>query len=496
MATFKDACFHYKKLNKLNSVVLKIGANSSWRPSTLTKLKGWCLQCCQHTDLTYCNGCSLYHVCQWCAQDKHCFLDAAPHFLRMRTFRETEWEQITTEKLQGIVDLYKKLFPINGKIVEKFESSVKQNKCRNEYDPQWYNHLTLPITLQALSIKIEHETYHIFGFYDNMHLQNDTPFYFTNHLDKYDKLLLDSDNFDRMEHLPVDLLNLYALKYLKKSRFLSAPPKEIVSIHFTTENYDDNSVPTSPINVWRNCIPNYIETSIKEWNLMCKKIHDANFLLSYKSMYIEHYSVSQKCKCLLIPKLQRFEKLVKPQYACSNHEKCASKVKRCNWCSLMPSTFWEDFRMREIYDLIMELLRILVKSNTSIGHCSSHEFICEYIPRLFNPLDVENFEWAFNYIFDDLNPTNINGEWYLNIDVSISNKLYEVMKICGDPVPRILSRHTLKYIIKHVFNRWFNLDDIRMTPLTLFSTESLNVFQSFDKLIDEYALLLSDSEDE
>ncbi|BAV35131.1 non-structural protein NSP1 [Rotavirus A RVA/Cow-tc/THA/A5-10/1988/G8P[1]] len=40
MATFKDACYHYKRMNKLNGSILKLGANDEWRPAPITKFKG------------------------------------------------------------------------------------------------------------------------------------------------------------------------------------------------------------------------------------------------------------------------------------------------------------------------------------------------------------------------------------------------------------------------------------------------------------------------
>ncbi|ARB49213.1 NSP1 [Rotavirus A] len=485
MATFKDACFHYRKLTKLNKEVLKIGANSSWRPSTSTKIRGWCVDCGQHSDLSYCTCCSLYHVCQWCSQDKQCFLDAAPHLLRMRTLRETTWRRIDGKDLLNMLKLFDKLFPINEKIVTKFENMVKQNKCRNEHMIEWYNHLTLPLTLQSLSIKVGDETYHVFGCYDQMKQQNDTPFYFVNHAHNFDKLILDRMNFDRMENLPELIQHAYALKYFTNSRFLTERAKEILYTHFTKENVKRQEIPTSPINVWRNCIPGYIQMEVSRWNEMCLKVFDQNILNELSKVYREHYDVSE-----------RFVRLIKPSYACSTHGAKASKVKKCNWCSIIPSTFWDDFRMKEIYDLIMEFMKMLVKSNTNIGHCSSCEYICEFIPYLFNPLDERMFNRAAGNVFHELNPTKIDNIWYVNMDGPFSLELYKILTICGDPIPRIISDYTFKKIIKHIFNRWFDLKNLRELPLTLLPTEGLHAFNSFDKLIDEYALLISDSEDE
>nr|BAA07347.1 NSP1 [Rotavirus sp.] len=38
MATFKDACYHYKRMNKLNGSILKLGANDEWRPAPITRI--------------------------------------------------------------------------------------------------------------------------------------------------------------------------------------------------------------------------------------------------------------------------------------------------------------------------------------------------------------------------------------------------------------------------------------------------------------------------
>nr|AXF43074.1 truncated NSP1 [Bovine rotavirus] len=229
MATFKDACYYYKRINKLNHAVLKLGVNDTWRPSPPTKYKGWCLDCCQHTDLTYCRGCTMYHVCQWCSQYGRCFLDNQPHLLRMRTFKN----EVTKDDLMNLVDMYDTLFPMNQKIVDKFINNTRQHKCRNECVNQWYNHLLMPITLQSLSIELDGDVYYIFGYYDDMNNVNQTPFSFVNLVDIYDKLLLDDVNFTRMSFLPVTLQQEYALRYFSKSRFISEQRKCVSDSHFS-----------------------------------------------------------------------------------------------------------------------------------------------------------------------------------------------------------------------------------------------------------------------
>ncbi|ABF50126.1 NSP1, partial [Rotavirus A] len=135
-----------------------------------------------------CQGCLIYHVCEWCSQYSRCFLDNDPHLLRMRTFKN----EITKSDLENLINMYDTLFPINQKIVNKFANIIKQHKCRNEYLIQWYNHFLMPITLQSLSIELDGDIYYVFGYYDDMHKINQTPFSFTNLISKYDVLLLDS----------------------------------------------------------------------------------------------------------------------------------------------------------------------------------------------------------------------------------------------------------------------------------------------------------------
>nr|AJT36637.1 NSP1 protein [Rotavirus A] len=493
MATFKDACFHYQRMNKLNHRVLKLGANSVWIPSPLTKYKGWCLDCCQHTNLTYCTGCSLYHVCQWCSQDKRCFLDDEPHFLRMRTFKEP----ITRGDLDNLIIMYSLLFPINEMIVKKFTSNVRQNRCRSEYEVEWYNQLLLPITLQALRIHINHDVYYIFGFYESPNKINQTPFAFTNLIDRYDKLILDSINFDRMEHLPIALRNEYALRYFQKTRFISQPQISLCRSHSTENTLENQDAPTSPIQVMRNCVRGHRNWRNEEWNKQCIKIWDSElYLKEISTSYTEHYSVSQQNVIFLDYRLQILVSKVRPNYVSSNHGRNAYRVKRCKWCTLQPSAFWNDFRMVEIYNLIMEFLRILVKSNTNVGHCSSMEKVYDFIPQLFNPYREPQYTNAVNKLFKYLEPVEVNGVEYVLMNHPMNLTLYEISKVIGNGrVPTIMSQVSVECMIKSIISRWFDIDNIRKIPLTLSETNSLYALESFDKLIDEYALQISDSEE-
>nr|ACA96837.1 NSP1 [Human rotavirus A]ACA96841.1 NSP1 [Human rotavirus A] len=493
MATFKDACFFYKKLNRLNNQVLKLGANSVWRPAPLSKYKGWCLDCCQHTDLTYCKGCSLYHVCQWCSQYARCFLDNQPHLLRMRTLKEP----ITKEDICNLVSMYSILFPINDKVVRKFSNNVRQHKCRNEYEFEWYNQLLFPITLQALTIKIDDSVYHIFGYYDDMTKVNQTPFSFTNLINRYDKLLLDSINFDRMANLPGALQHQYALRYFSKSRFISHGIKDLCKSHFTEETLENKEIPTSPYELTRNCTVNLTPYGVMRWNDECKKMVNANdYISEMNTSYTEHYTVSQQNLIFVEHKLNLLSKRIQPNYVASNHSLRASKMKKCKWCALQPSTFWDDFRLSDIYDLIMEFIRVLVKSNVNVGHCSSNEWIYPHMQNIFNPCRTQSYNFAINKLFEYLESVEVDGTEYIMFDNNLTIELYDIIRsVMRCRVPSILSKFDVATIIKAIISKWFNIDRMRKVPLTLMQTSTLRNLNSSDDLIDEYALMISDDED-
>ncbi|AGM46658.1 nonstructural protein 1, partial [Rotavirus A] len=322
MATARDACYYYKRINKLNNSVLKLGVNDTWRPSPPTKYKGGGVGCCQHTDLTYCRGCAMYHVCEWCSQYDRCFLDNQPHLLRMRTFKN----EVTKNDLMNLIDMYNILFPINQRIVDKFISSTRQHKCRNECMTQWYNHLLMPITLQSLSIELDGDVYYVFGYYDSMGDINQTPFSFTNLIDMYDKLLLDNVNFNRMSFLPVALQQGYALRYFSKSRFISGKRKCISDLHFSTNVIENLHNPSFKIQITRNCS----ELS-SDWNGACKLVKDmSTYFNVLKTSHIEFYSVSTRCRMGTRHKLKRACTYMKPNYGGSFNNSSDMYEKLCN----------------------------------------------------------------------------------------------------------------------------------------------------------------------
>nr|BCY23774.1 non-structural protein 1 [Rotavirus A] len=491
MATFKDACFHYQKINELNRRLLSLGVNSSWRPSPLTNCKGWCLDCCQHTDLTYCLGCSLYHVCQWCSQKERCFLDNAPHFTRIRTLKEP----VTFEDLDNYVKLMMKLFPINAKLVNKFIKNINQNKCRNEMQDQWYNQLLLPITLSALKIVIGEDIFYVLGLYENTANLNETAFSLVNLVDKYDRLLLDDYNFQRMSFLPVNLQEKYALKYISNSRFLSQSDKVLAFNHFTQESVKDLTVPTSSIYMKRNVTDSTL-TIDTTWNATLLLVANVRkFLSDMNSIRYIPFEVSQCNEIFLKRKFVELGSIVAPGYIASNHLKKASRITKCKWCTAHPNTILSDYRMKMIYDVIMEFLRVLVKSNVNVGHCSSVETIFKSIPCLFNPLDNKKFSAALEKFFIYLDPQLVQGVYYVLMDHMLSPQLVSFILKSGKHFSTILTKHDIKCLILNVFNAWFDLPSLQTIPFTLYQTSALLKLKNDDKLENEFTLEISDDED-
>nr|UYO78343.1 NSP1 protein [Rotavirus A] len=484
MATFKNACYFYKKMCKNNQLTL--GANKQWTPSPPEKFKGWCLDCCRYTSLTHCNGCSLYHVCQLCSQESRCFLDNSPHLLRMRTFIDP----IKFEDLDNYVKSMSKIFPVNAKVVDKSLKTVRQNKCRNEISDLWHDHLTLPVSLQCLRISIDGVNYYIMGFYQQMNALNETPFSFYNLIDKYDRLLLDDYNFKRMEHLPYNLQSIYAQKYWCVSRFISHPQKSIKFDHFTTATLENQQIPTSPIYVRRNEVQGSRSWKIQEWNQLIKlsdNVREWNRLVN-DSDYIV-FSVSQKNKLFILHKFEKLMGIVVPNYIASNHVKRAVSVKKCKWCTIANLLPFCDYRFKNIYNVIMDFLRALCKSNLSIGHCSSVEGVYEIVPYLFNPYGAE-FTSKLHIFFSYLEPVEIKGTEYVIFSYPLHPDSQYV--IFGNEIPpTILSESQIMNIIINIIDYWFNFNSAPSMPLTLRTTNALHYLRSIDKLEDEYALLIS-----
>nr|AHF49497.1 NSP1 [Rotavirus A] len=466
MATFKDACYYYKRINKLNHTVLKLGVNDAWRPSPPTKCKGWCLDCCQHTDLTYCRGCSMYHVCQWCSQYGRCFLDNEPHLLRMRTFKN----DVTKDDLTNLIDMYNTLFPMNQKIVDKFINSTRQHKCRNEYVIQWYNHLLMPITLQSLSVELDGDVYYIFGYYDDMNDINQTPFSFVNLVDVYDKLLLDDINFNRMSFLPVTLQQEYALRYFSKSRFITEGRKCVNDSHFSVNILENLNNPNFKIQITRNCS----EVSSK-WNEMCKLVKNVNTYFDVlKTSHIEFYSISTRCRLFTQRKLRMVSKLIRPNYVTSNHRATATEVHNCKWCSINNSyTVWNDFRIKKVYDNIFSFMRALVKSNVNIGHCSSQEKIYEHITSILDVCDDDKWNSSVAEMFDYLEPVELNTTKYVLFNHEVNWDVINVLVQNIGKVPQILTLNDIVVILQSIIYDWFDIRYMRHTPMTTFTIDKL-----------------------
>nr|UUH62011.1 NSP1 [Human rotavirus A] len=477
MAISSDACYYYKRINKLNHAVLKLGVNDTWRTSPPTKYKGWCLDCCQHTDLTYCRGCTMYHVCQWCSQYDRCFLDNQPHLLRMRTFKN----EVTKNDLMNLIDMYNILFPINQRIVDKFINSTRQHKCRNECMTQWYNHLLMPITLQSLSIELDGDVYYVFGYYDSMSDINQTPFSFTNLIDMYDKLLLDNVNFNRMSFLPVALQQEYALRYFSKSRFISEKRKCISDLHFSTNVIENLHNPSFKIQITRNCS----ELS-SDWNGACKLVKNmSTYFNVLKTSHIEFYSISTRCRIFTQHKLKIASKYIKPNYVTSNHKTSATEVHNCKWCSINNGyTVWNDFRIKKIYDNIFNFLRALVKSNSNIGHCSSQEKIYEHIKGVLDICDDEKWKMAVAEIFNCLEPVELDTVKYVLFNHEVNWDVINLLVQSVGKVPQILTLNDIVIIMKSIIYEWFDIRYMRNTPMTTFTVDKLRQLCTGVKTVD------------
>nr|ABV66087.1 NSP1 [Rotavirus A] len=477
MATFKEACYYYKRIIKLNHAVLKLGVNDTWRPSPPTKYKGWCLDCCQHTDLTYCRGCTMYHVCQWCSQYGRCFLDNEPHLLRMRTFNN----EVTKDDLMILVDMYDTLFPMNQKIVDKFINNTRHHRCRNECVNQWYNHLLMPITLQSLSIELDGDVYYIFGYYDDMNNVNQTPFSFVNLVDIYDKLLLDDVNFTRMSFLPVTLQQEYALRYFSKSRFISEHKKCVSDSHFSINVLENLHNPSFRMQITRNCS----ELS-SDWNGACKIVKDTSAYFNIlKTSHVEFYSISTRCRVFTQRKLKIASKLIKPTYTTSNHRTSATEVHNCKWCSINSSyTVWNDFRVKKIYDNIFNFLRALVKSNVNVGHCSSQEKIYECVENILDVCDNEKWKTSVTKIFNYLEPVELNAVNYVLFNHEVNWDVINVLVQSIGKVPQILTLNDVTTIMQSIIYEWFDTKYIRNTPMTTFTVDKLRRLCTGSKTVD------------
>ncbi|BAW83521.1 non-structural protein 1, partial [Rotavirus A RVA/Human-wt/NPL/07N1760/2007/G26P[19]] len=418
---------------------------------------GWCLDCCQHTDLTYCRGCSIYHVCQWCNQYGRCFLDDEPHLLRMRTFKNN----VTKEDLANLIDMYNVLFPVNQKIVNKFIKNTRQHKCRNEYVPQWYNHLLMPITLQSLSIELDGDIYYIFGYYDNMKNVNQTPFSFVNLIDIYDKLLLDDVNFNRMSFLPPILQQEYAFRYFSKSRFISEEKKQINYSHFSINILENLHNPNFKIQITRNC-----STMSIGWNEVCKLVKDAGTYFDVlKTSHIEFYDVSPRCRMFTQHKLKAVSKVIKPNYATSNHRASATEVHNCKWCSVNNRFIvWNDFRLRNIYDNILNFIRALIKSNTNIGHCSSQEQIHNFIRDVFDICDESKWNASVAGIFTCLEPVELDNTSYVLLNHEVNWDVANVLIQNIGRIPQILTFNDVVTALHSMIYDWFDIRYMRNTP--------------------------------
>ncbi|ARB49214.1 NSP1 [Rotavirus A] len=491
MATFKDACFHYRRITKLNRELLRIGANSVWTGVSSNKIKGWCIECCQLTELTFCHGCSLAHVCQWCIQNKRCFLDNEPHLLKLRTFESP----ITREKLQCIIDLYNLLFPVSPGVISKFKKIVKQRKCRNEFDKSWYNQLLLPITLNAAAFKFQSREIYVFGFYEGSSPCIDLPYRFVNCIDLYDKLLLDQINFERMSSLPDNLQSIYASKYFKLSRLPSMKLKQIYYSDFSKQNLINKYKTKSRI-VLRNLTE-------FNWDSQTDLHHD---LINNKDKILAALSTSSLKQFethdlnLGRVKADIFElgHNCKPDYISSNHWQPASKISQCKWCNVKYAFRDMDWKMESMYNELLSFIQSCYKSNVNVGHCSSIESAYPLVKDLLWHSITKYIDQAIEKLFNAMNPVQVNEQQEINFHWQIDIAFYMHIKMIlkTEALPFTFTLGQFNSIIKGIVNQWCNVTELDHLPLCTEQTHKLIKLEEEGKLSEEYELLISDSEDD
>nr|UUB88323.1 NSP1-H61A-UG [synthetic construct] len=494
MATFKDACFHYRRLTALNRRLCNIGANSIWMPVPDAKIKGWCLECCQIADLTHCYGCSLPAVCKWCVQNRRCFLDNEPHLLKLRTVKHP----ITKDKLQCIIDLYNIIFPINDKVIRKFERMIKQRECRNQYKIEWYNHLLLPITLNAAAFKFdENNLYYVFGLYEKSVSDIYAPYRIVNFINEFDKLLLDHINFTRMSNLPIELRNHYAKKYFQLSRLPSSKLKQIYFSDFTKETVIFNTYTKTP---GRSIYRNVTEFNWRdELELYSDLKNDKNKLIAamMTSKYTRFYAHDNNFGRL---KMTIFElgHHCQPNYVASNHPGNASDIQYCKWCNIKYFLSKIDWRIRDMYNLLMEFIKDCYKSNVNVGHCSSVENIYPLIKRLIWSLFTNHMDQTIEEVFNHMSPVSVEGTnvimLILGLNISLYNEIKRTLNV--DSIPMVLNLNEFSSIVKSISSKWYNVDELDKLPMSIKSTEELIEMKNSGTLTEEFELLISNSEDD
>ncbi|ANC33543.1 NSP1, partial [Rotavirus G3] len=474
---------------KLNRELLRIGANSVWTPASPSTIEGWCVECCQLAKLTYCYGCSLAHVCQWCVQNRRCFLDNEPHLLKFRSFESP----ITKDKLQCIIDLYKELFPISQSVIKKFKKMTNQRKCRNELNATWYNQLLLPITLNAAVFKFGQREVHVFGTYEGAAATTELPYRLVNHIDLYDKLLLDQINFERMSELPCELQRVYAQKYLKLSRLPSMRLKQVYYSDFTKQNLinrykSKTRILTRNVSEFRwesdqamhhDLVNNKdkILAALSTSNVKQLETHD----LSLGRLQSETFELGHHCK---------------PNYIASEHWQPASKVGNCDWCNVKYMFRDMDWKIESLYNELMSFIQSCYKSNVNVGHCSSSETIYPIIKEIFWHSITEYIDGTIEKLFNAMNPVLVHDtrviafQW--QIDIALFLHIKKILQT--EAIPSTMTLDQFTTIIKAIIDQWCNVSELDQLPLCTRQTDDLLDLQEEGKLSEEYELLISDSE--
>nr|WAU17048.1 NSP1 [Rotavirus A] len=400
MACFAEASYWYsRQFASKNSWLFRKTINSNWRHiipinygsmnykmHPIKQTRGYCLACCNYDELFPCKCCHLKHVCHKCYNFHDCFLNLWTTQLRVRTLRVKTGDKLAKSHLQTIVDFLLDSFPITDKIVKRSMKKINQQKCRTKFEEFWYSHLTLPITLGAMSLNLGMYTYYIFGYYDAFHLNKtqNYPFKFINFSDDYDKLLLDSINFQRMECLPYELQSMYAKNYFSQSRALSRPTITPFLSHFAPATYMRN--------VTRKFLRCHDSLALKtEWNeLYYKYLDSKNKKILRAVMRSEE---TKWCKCTDISKLT-FSKYWNDMIANLNVNKITSKHDYFNFvtnvgcfnCDHDDDMNWHNHVVKMTINDVADVLRAIFYKYDK-AHCSSVE---RYKQDILEYLQFEN----------------------------------------------------------------------------------------------------------
>jgi len=348
----------------------------------------------------------------------------------------------------------------------------------------WYNQLLPPITLNAAVFKVGQREVHVFGVYEGTVAVHNLPYRLVNHIDSYDKLLLDQINFERMGQLPSELQSVYAQRYFKMARLPSMKLKQVYYSDFTKQNIINRYKSKSRILI-RN-------VSEFQWESDQAMHHD---LLHNKDKILAALSTSctkqLETHDLNLGRLQleTFElgHHCKPNYIASEHWQPASKIGNCNWCNVKYLFRDMDWKMESLYNELMSFIQSCYKSNVSVGHCSSSESIYPIIKDVFWHSITEHIDGTVEKLFNAMSPVLVHDQRVITFQWQIDIALFlHIKKILQtESVPTTFTLNQFTTIIKAIINQWCNVAELDPLPLCVQQTDKLLELQNEGKLSEE-----------